>query len=675
MRFEVLGQRTVGHRVGEETGVLLPGHEEGVVVGGLSRDEVAHVVLEPLLAVPFDEHALRIPGLALRVGGAAVVEDAAVGGPGEGPAGEETETGRVFLRAVCHRLLHRVELLGLVVVVAREDPHAASGRAVSLKLAVALEELAVADRVAVEGPAEGAQIGLAVDRVVEVRLQDLIRAGAAFLLVELDDVLPEKHHHLEVGTAFSRRLDGLFTPLDPPTGVVDGADFFIDERGGKEVDLGLDVLGLHVRSFPEGRGLRLEPVSDDEPVEVGHRVAGVLAVRGGMHRIHAPAEVALDLVVAHVVERHDRGVVAVVELRADLRQQVVAVVVLDRGVGAEPFAKLGDPELRLVGIVARGDVGRTLNVRFAAKGVDAAARYADVAEQKLDDAHGAAVLGAVGVLRLTEGVEDGARLVGTAGGGEDLPDLLHDVGIHASDARDELGRVAGIVTLHDVEDAVRILKGHVALEDLEVRRLELRRARTVDPGEGGAFGSVPDGLVFDVVAPGFIVVALRFRIPAGKEAVIDVELEVGTQQAGGVRVVQDVFLLEKVVLQDVVDQAAVEGKVGARTDAGVDVGAGGRTGVARIDHDPRGALVLGALDPAGGERMVFDVVRTDRHDDVGVGEVAPVARHGAAAERRRKTGNGRRVTDAGLVVDGEDAEAARELLHEPAFLVVKLGGA
>ena len=114
------------------------------------------------------------------------------------------------------------------------------------------------------------------------------------------------------------------------------------------------------------------------------------------------------------------------------------------------------------------------NVRFAAKGVDAAARYADVAEQKLDDAHGAAVLGAVGVLRLTEGVEDGARLVGTAGGGEDLPDLLHDVGIHAGDARDELGRVAGIVTLHDVEDAVRILKGHVALEDLEVRRLELR---------------------------------------------------------------------------------------------------------------------------------------------------------------------------------------------------------
>ena len=279
------------------------------------------------------------------------------------------------------------------------------------------------------------------------------------------------------------------------------------------------------------------------------------------------------------------------------------------------------------------------------------------------------------MLRLTEGVEDGARLVGTAGGGEDLPDLLHDVGIHAGDARDELGRVAGIVTLHDVEDAVRILKGHVALEDLEVRRLELRRARTVDPGEGGAFGSVPDGLVIDVVAPGFIVVALRFRIPAGKEAVIDVELEVGTQQAGGVRVVQDVFLLEKVVLQDVVDQAAVEGKVGARTDAGVDVGAGGRTGVARIDHDPRGALVLGALDPAGGERMVFDVVRTDRHDDVGVGEVAPVARHGAAAERRRKTGNGRRVTDAGLVVDGEDAEAARELLHEPAFLVVKLGGA
>ena len=41
----------------------------------------------------------------------------------------------------------------------------------------------------------------------------------------------------------------------------------------------------------------------------------------------------------------------------------------------------------------------------------------------------------------------------------------------------------------------------------------------------------------------------------------------------------------------------------------------------------------------------------------------------------RPNDGARRVTDAGLVVDGEDAEAARELLHEPAFLVVELGGA
>ena len=156
---------------------------------------------------------------------------------------------------------------------------------------------------------------------------------------------------------------------------------------------------------------------------------------------------------------------------------------------------------------------------------------------------------------------------------------------------------------------------------------------------------------------------------------IDVELEVRTKQAGGVRVVQDVFLLIKLVLQDVVDQTAVEGKVRTRTDARIDVGSGGRAGVARVDHDPRGALVLSAFNPTGGERMVFDVVRTDRHDDVGVGEVAPVARHGAAPERRSKAGHGRGVADARLVVDREHAEASRKLLHEPAFLVVELGGA
>ena len=73
--------------------------------------------------------------------------------------------------------------------------------------------------------------------------------------------------------------------------------------------------------------------------------------------------------------------------------------------------------------------------------------------------------------------------------------------------------------------------------------------------------------------------------------------------------------------------------------------------------------------------MVFNVVRADRQDDVGVLEVAPVRRHRTAAETRRETRDGRAVAHARLVVDRDDAEGAHEFLHQPAFFIVELRGA
>ena len=49
--------------------------------------------------------------------------------------------------------------------------------------------------------------------------------------------------------------------------------------------------------------------------------------------------------------------------------------------------------------------------------------------------------------------------------------------------------------------------------------------------------------------------------------------------------------------------------------------------------------------------------------------------HRAAAEGRSKARNRRGVAHARLVVDGDDAERAGELLNEPAFFVVELSGA
>ena len=83
---------------------------------------------------------------------------------------------------------------------------------------------------------------------------------------------------------------------------MDGADLFVDEGRRKEVDLGSDFFGLHVLCAPEKTRFRLEPVGDQKPVELCHGVTRVLRVRRGMRGVHAPAHIALNLVVAHVDE-------------------------------------------------------------------------------------------------------------------------------------------------------------------------------------------------------------------------------------------------------------------------------------------------------------------------------------------------------------------------------------
>ena len=163
------------------------------------------------------------------------------------------------------------------------------------------------------------------------------------------------------------------------------------------------------------------------------------------------------------------------------------------------------------------------------------------------------------------------------------------------------------------------------------------------------------------------------RIPAREEARIGIELVVVAKQAGSVRVAEDIVLVIELVLQDVVNHPAEERNVGARTQPTVDVGLGRRTRITRIDHDPGGTAVLCAFHPTRTQRVVFDIVGADRQNDVGVGEIAPVARHGTAAETRSEARNGRGVTHARLVVNRNDAERTGELLNEPTFLVVELG--
>ena len=111
-----------------------------------------------------------------------------------------------------------------------------------------------------------------------------------------------------------------------------------------------------------------------------------------------------------------------------------------------------------------GHVGRALDVRVAAKGVDAATGPADVAEQQLQHRRGLDDLRAGGVLGPADGVDNRRRLLHVAvladrreqiGGFQEL--ILGD----PRDALDHLRRVARIVLLEELEDGAWVLQRRV----------------------------------------------------------------------------------------------------------------------------------------------------------------------------------------------------------------------
>ena len=413
----MFGQRTVFHRVAEQAGVLFPSHEEGLVVRrnrnnltvfNTGFNKVADVIVDPAGAVPFNQHLLGVPRFAVHVGRRTVVEDSTVGRPREGEFAVKAQSGWISQRAAGAGLSHSIPFLVFVVEVAAVNPHAAGCVAVGCEFAVALQQFAGLGVVAVNGVSNCLDIELTLRiAVIPVDFGNLVRIDAAFLTIQLSDTVEETSHDFEVALSLSCRFNGFLTPLQPAAGVGDRTFFFVNQGCRQHVDGCLNFFRLHARSFPEGSSFSCEPVSNDHPVKLAENFAAVLGVRFGMSRVHTPNQVTLDLVFCHVMESRDRGVVV---LQGAFRQKVIAVVVFCCGVVAIPFFQHGNHELRLVHVVAVGigffrkvgiqcrmvlldrpsevarsvvhggaDVGRALNVRFAAEGVNTAACNTDVA--------------------------------------------------------------------------------------------------------------------------------------------------------------------------------------------------------------------------------------------------------------------------------------------------------
>ena len=253
----MLGQRAVDHAVALQAGVLLPQHEEGLVVrrdwlAVLGGNEVGLVDQDPLLAVPLHELLVLVPRLALHVAAVAVVQDTAVARPAERPLGIQADAGLVLGVAAAQRLLGRIERSIVVIPHTGVDPHRARGGTVGAQLGVALEQvglrvggigvaLGAGDAVAVEGPRHGARVDLAVHVVVPLGLEDRVGVGAALLLVQVADSGPQKVAHLVVGLGLIPRLDSLVAILDPTAGVQDDARLLVDQRARQIVHRGVDL--------------------------------------------------------------------------------------------------------------------------------------------------------------------------------------------------------------------------------------------------------------------------------------------------------------------------------------------------------------------------------------------------------------------------------------------------
>ena len=436
------------------------------------------------------------------------------------------------------------------------------------------------------------------------------------------------------------RLHRLVVPLEEPLGVGERAALLGVRRRRKEEHLGLDVLRLGLVTVelrplaPELRGLGEDEIAHDHPFELAHALPLERAVHRADHRVLAHDEVALHLPVGHLAHRGEVRVVTgevgeILEAETVLLGGVLAVPGLEQGdrvLGqlappAEVRDVAGEVLLEVLGVlrlrhrqvagehvVQRGDVRRTLDGGVAAEREDPPSRSADVPQEELEDAGRADVLHAHRVVRPADRVADGAGLLPARAVAQDLGDAGELLRRDPAGALDHLRRVAREVTPHDLEDAARVLQGHVELGVQEIVRAvpDLSGARLGGDLLVARSGDDVDALVLPAL---HVVLAQLLVVSAEETGEIVGVTERLVDEGGRVGEVDDVLLEVAPVLDHVADQAAEKGDVRPRADLDVLVGDGARAGEARVDVDDLRATALGLHHPAETHRVTLGHVR------------------------------------------------------------------
>src|ERR1700674_2686518 len=166
------------------------------------------------------------------------------------------------------------------------------------------------------------------------------------------------------------------------------------------------------------------------------------------------------------------------------------------------------------------------------------------------------------------------------------------------------------------------------------------------------------------VVPGRFVVHLLLGIEAGVEAIVG-QFKSFFNNEGGVGVVDEVVLGDAVVFDGVANYAAEEGNVGARADLYVHVRIRGGAGQARIDNDGfRVAVNFGFNRPLEAAGVILGWSTPHHPPPFGVLDVDPAIGHCAASEGGPQTGDRWAVSNAGLVFQVADPQAAHPFCDE-----------
>ena len=243
------------------------------------------------------------------------------------------------------------------------------------------------------------------------------------------------------------------------------------------------------------------------------------------------------------------------------------------------------------------------------------------------------------MVRPADSVDDGAdffHVAVFADGGVGVGGFDELVGGNAGDAGDHFRRVARVVLLEQLEDAIRILEREIVVDVLGQR---WQGSRSVVLARGHARRILLGLPAVAGIVPGGAIVGEFAGVEAGENAVgVGREFEAAVHHERGVGEVDEIFVGDAIVLDSVIDYAAEEGDVRPGADLAKHVGNRGSSREARVDRNHLGvAIALGFNGPLEAAGVILRWVAAHDEHHVGIFYIDPAIGHCAPAKRWSQT--------------------------------------